>query len=81
MEKSLIDEYREETGKGIFETDWKDWSEWLEAKLIRARNLLNQHKEENTTKEEELERLCKTCGDDNSQLGFCARCDTDAFSY
>lgn len=31
--------------------------------------------------ESDIIHECKTCGGDNSQLGFCARCDTDAYSH
>ena len=30
--------------------------------------------------ESDIIHECETCGGDNSQLGFCARCDTDAYS-
>ena len=51
MEKKLLNEYRTDTGKGIFETDWKDWSEWLEKKLIESRKISTSHKDENQYRE------------------------------
>tara|TARA_R110001599_G_scaffold192226_4_gene387508 strand:- start:17 stop:256 length:240 start_codon:yes stop_codon:yes gene_type:complete len=37
MNKELFKEYRRDTGAGVFQSDYSDELEWLEKKLLEAR--------------------------------------------
>lgn len=42
MTKELFEEYRSDTGKGVYDSDHNDMIEWLEKKLIEARKELSK---------------------------------------
>ena len=69
MTKELFEEYRSDTGKGVYDSDHNDMIEWLEKKLIEARKELSKLHQPTV-----ISSVCISCDEQKETHELCMDC-------